>query len=159
MRFRLTPARPTLLEQAYAIALNEPIASACCGPGSAPSGFGDSQLQHQRCQRFGGAVEDPERIAEIQEDDLLLLEGCTQLVSAADNGLKATGTWCRCLVKRKDHTTYLVSSFVLNPEGMDTIDRATADTHEHLWGSIAEHFDSHEPLTVEEIPGHWLHSS
>ena len=36
-------------------------------------------------QRFGGAVEDPERIAEIQEDDLLLLEGCTHLVSAAEN--------------------------------------------------------------------------
>ena len=40
-------------------------------------------------QRFGGAVEDPERIAEIQEDDLLLLEGCTHLVSAADNDYKA----------------------------------------------------------------------
>ena len=41
-------------------------------------------------QRFGGAVEDPERIAEIREDDLLLLEGCTHLVSAADNDFEGT---------------------------------------------------------------------
>ena len=68
---------------------------------------------------------------------------------------------CRCLVKHKDRTTYLVSSFVLNPEGMDTIDRGyDPDTHEHLWGSIAGAFRF--PRTadwVEEIPGHWLHSS
>ena len=52
-------------------------------------------------QRFGGAVEDPERIAEIQEDDLLLLEGCTYLVSAADNGFEGTvEPGCRCIVKR-----------------------------------------------------------
>ena len=41
-------------------------------------------------QRFGGAVKNSERIAEIQEDDLLLLEGCTYLASAADNGFEGT---------------------------------------------------------------------
>ena len=66
-----------------------------------------------------------------------------------------------CFLKRKDRTTYLVSSFDIYAEGMDTIDRGyDPDTHEHLWGSIAR--ACRFPRTadwVEEIPGHWLHSS
>ena len=42
VRFRPAPQLvpgSLLLEQAYAIAPNSPTASACCGPGSAPSGI------------------------------------------------------------------------------------------------------------------------
>ena len=111
-------------------------------------------------QRFGGAVEGPGRISAIQEDDLLLLDGCSHLVSAAHNGFRGTvEPGCRCIVQRKDRTTHRVSSLVLHPDGMENIDRGyDPDTNEHLWGSIAGAFRfTRAGDWSEEITEHWLH--
>ena len=164
VRFRPAPQLAPgslLLEQAYAIAPNEPYRIRVLRPWICPErGLVILNFNIKDGQRFGGAVEDPKRILEIKEDDLSLLEGCTYLVSTADNGFEGTvEPGCRCLVKRKDRTTYLVSSFVLHPEGMETIDRGyDPDTHEHLWGSIAGAFRfTRTGNWSEEIPEHWLH--
>ena len=85
---------------------------------------------------------------------------CTYLISAAYDGFEGIMEpgWS-CILKRKDPTTYLVSSFVLYPVGMDTIDRGyDPDTPEHLWGSIAGAFRfTRTGDWSEEIPEHWLH--
>ena len=81
VRFRLAPQLAPgslLLEQAYAIAPNEPYRIRVLRPWICPErGLVILNFNIKDGQRFGGAVEDPERIAEIQEEDLLLLEGCT----------------------------------------------------------------------------------
>ena len=164
VRFRpapqLTPGS-LLLEQAYAIAPKEPYRIRILRPWlCSERGLVILNFTIRDAQRFGGAVDDPERIAEIREEDLTLLEGCTYLVKPAGNGFEGeVEPGCRCLVKRKNRTSYLVSSFVLTTDGMETIDRGyDPETHDHLWGSIAGAFRfSRTNDWSKEIPEHWLH--
>jgi len=164
VRFRPLPqleAGSLLLEQAYAIAPNEPYRIRVLRPWLCPErGLVILNYTIRDGQRFGGAVEEPERMAQIDESDLSLLEGCTYLVEPRANGFQGTvEPGCRCLVKRKNRTTYLVSEFTLNPTGMETIDRGyDPDTHEHLWGSIAGAFRfARTQDWSNEVPSHWLH--
>ena len=164
VRFRPLPQlKPgsLLLEQAYAIAPREPYRIRVLRPWLCPErGLVILNYTIRDGQRFGGAVEEPERMAQIEESDLSLLDGCTYLIEPSADGFKGTvEPGCRCLVKRKDRTTYLVSEFTLNAAGMETIDRGyDPDTHEHLWGSIAGAFRfvrTHD--WSEEVPSHCLH--
>ena len=164
VRFRPAPQLmpgSLLLEQAYAIAPKEPYRIRILRPWLCPErGLVILNFTIRDAQRFGGAVDDPERIAEIREEDLTLLEGCTYLVKPAGNGFEGeVEPGCRCLVKRKNRTSYLVSSFVLTPDSMETIDRGyDPETHDHLWGSIAGAFRfSRTDDWSKEIPEHWLH--
>ena len=164
VRFRPLPQlKPgsLLLEQAYAIAPREPYRIRVLRPWLCPErGLVILNYTIRDGQRFGGAVEEPERMAQIEESDLSLLDGCTYLIEPSADGFNGTvEPGCRCLVKRKDRTTYLVSEFTLNAAGMETIDRGyDPDTHEHLWGSIAGAFRfvrTHD--WSEEVPNNWLH--
>ncbi len=101
----------------------------------------------------------PKRIAEIQDDDpLSAREVHPTYFSRRQLFGRQRGTCCRCTVKRKDRTNYLVSSFLLHPEGMDTIDRGyDPDTSENLCCSIAGAFRfTRTGDWREEIPEHWL---
>ena len=75
VRFRPAPQLAPgslLLEQAYAIAPKEPYRIRVLRPWICPErGLVILNFNIKDGQRFGGAVEDPERIAEIQEEDLL----------------------------------------------------------------------------------------
>ena len=146
VRFRPLPQLDVgslLLEQAYAIAPNEPYRVRVLRPAVCPQrGLTILNFAIHDDRRFWGAIDDAPRRSEIQEHDLQLLDGCTYIVEASSAGfLGKVEPGCRCLVTRKGHTSYLVSEFELNKTGMQTIDRGYhPETHEHLWGSIAGPF-------------------
>lgn len=109
-------------------------------------------------RRFWGAVNDPSRMALIQEEDLRLLSGCSYVVRQDGDGFVGeVEPGCRCLVERKGSTAYLVSNFEISAQHMRTIDRGHDPvTHEQLWGSLAGPFDfeRHEDFS-SEIPDSW----
>ena len=149
-----------LLEQAYAIASNEPYRVRVLQPTICPTrGLLILNYAIRDDQRFWGSVEDPQRRSLLTAADLTLLEGCSYQVQETDEGFRGeVEPGCRCLVTRRGKTSYLVSSFELTDDGMSTIDRGyDPATHEHLWGSIAGPFqfkrtDDHSA----EIPDHWI---
>ena len=148
-----------LLEQAYAIAPNEPYRVRVLRTTLCPErGLIILNFAIRDDRRFWGAIDDAERRAQIKEDDLTLLEGCTYLVQESDNGFRgAVEPGCGCLVHRRNKTTYLVSEFVLRDGAMETIDRGyDPETHEHLWGSIAGpfHFERTDDWR-DELPASW----
>jgi len=117
-----------------------------------------NQALHEE-QRFWGAVDDAAKREAIRADDLRPLEGCAYVVRETSEGFSGeVEPGCRCLVERKGATSYLVSSFELNPRGMRTIDRGhDPSTHEQLWGSLAGPFvfeRTHDYSS--ELPAAWL---
>ncbi|MBC1259703.1 chorismate-binding protein [Synechococcus sp. BSF8S] len=149
-----------LLEQSYAFAPGQPyrirvLRAACAEDGSLR--IQNHAIHDER--RFWGAVEDPERMAQIQPEDLRLLEGCTYVVREQGEGFVGeVEPGCRCLVERKGATAYLVSSFELDGQSMRTIDRGhDPATHDQLWGSLAGPFEFQRTDDFSaEIPGAWL---
>ena len=110
-------------------------------------------------QRFWGAVDDAERRAQIQETDLVPLDGCAYVVREEGEGFVGeVEPGCRCLVERKGTTTYLVSRLELDPRGMRTIDTGhDPSTHEQVWGSLAGPFEFERTHDYsDEIPESWL---
>lgn len=110
-------------------------------------------------QRFWGAIDDAERRAQISTGDLRLLEGCSYVVRQDGDGFVGeVEPGCRCLVERKGSTAYLVSSFEIKGDQMRTLDRGhDPQTHEHLWGSLAGHFEFERTDDYSgEIPAAWL---
>ncbi len=149
-----------LLEQWYAFAPAQPYRIRVL---RAEQGDGGGLIIHNQAineeRRFWGAIEDPERMAQIQQDDLRRLDGCTYVVREHGDGFAGeVEPGCRCLVERKGATAYLVSSFELDPEGMRTIDRGhDPSSHEQLWGSLAGPFDFRRTHDFSaEIPDHWI---
>ncbi|MCH9714613.1 MAG: chromophore lyase CpcT/CpeT [Cyanobacteria bacterium] len=109
-------------------------------------------------QRFWGAIDQPERLAEIQAHDLRPLEGCAYLVREQGDGFVGeVEPGCRCLVERKGQTTYLVSRLELDAQGMRTIDTGHDPlTHAQVWGSLAGPFEfSRTADFSNEIPASW----
>jgi hypothetical protein len=109
-------------------------------------------------QRFWGAVEDADKRAAIQPQDLRLLEGCSYVVREEGEGFVGeVEPGCRCLVERKGAVAYLVSSFRLVPGRMETIDRGhDPQTHAQLWGALAGSFEFEQTHDYgDEIPANW----
>ncbi len=151
-----------LLEQAYAIEPGVPYRIRVL---QAMRGEDDQLLilNHalREPERFHGAVNDAERRDAIRSDDLHLLEGCTYVVREQGDGFVGeVEPGCRCMVERKGRTAYLVSSFSLMPQRMETIDRGhDPETHEQLWGALAGCFVfSRTHDYSAEIPVSWLES-
>ena len=162
VRLRPLPQLDTgslLLEQAYAIASNEPYRVRVLQPTLCPThGLLILNYAIRDDQRFWGSVDDLERRSEIRKTDLTLLEGCTYRVSETNEGFHGeVEPGCRCLVTRRGKTSYLVSSFELTDDGMSTIDRGyDPETHQHLWGSIAGSFHFKRMADhSSEIPNEW----
>ena len=162
VRFRPLPqleAGSLLLEQAYAVAPNEPYRIRVLRPTICTQrGLIIDNYAIQDNQRFWGAIEDSSKRELIKESDLSLLKGCTYLVSENNQGFRGeVEPGCNCIVKRKGLETYLVSSFELSDSGMTTIDRGhDPKTHEHLWGSIAGPFQFEKTVDYSsEIPSSW----
>ena len=147
-----------LLEQAYALAPAEPyrirVLHACA----------EGENLHIRnhalhdAERFWGATLQPEKLLTIHTSDLQLLEGCTYVVTPQGSGFSGeVEPGCRCMVERKGRTSYLVSRFEIDPNGMSTIDRGhDPDNHEQIWGSLAGPFQFRRVANyASEIPPHW----
>jgi hypothetical protein len=148
-----------LLEQSYAINPVAPYRIRVLRPEWRDGGLIIHNQTLQAEERFWGAVEDVEKRAAIQADDLRLLEGCTYLVREQGEGFVGeVEPGCRCLVERKGATAYLVSSFSLSPGRMETIDRGhDPQTHEQLWGSLAGGFEFTQTDDYsDELPAAWL---
>lgn len=163
VRFRPLPhldPGSLLLEQWYAFAPGQPYRIRVLRAENAPDGslrIHNHALHDER--RFWGAVEDPERMAQIQKEDLRLLEGCTYVVREQGEGFVGeVEPGCRCLVERKGATAYLVSSFELDGASMRTIDRGhDPASHEQLWGSLAGPFEFQRTDDFSpELPATWL---
>lgn len=147
-----------LLEQAYALAPAEPyrirVLHACA----------EGENLHIRnhalrdAERFWGATLQPEKLPTIHAPDLQLLEGCTYIVTPQGSGFSGeVEPGCRCMVERKGRTSYLVSRFEIDQNGMSTIDRGhDPDSHEQIWGSLAGPFLFRRVENyAAEIPSHW----
>jgi hypothetical protein len=165
VRFRPLPQLEPgslLLEQSYAFAPGQPYRIRVLRAESATDGslrIHNHALHDER--RFWGAVEDPERMAQIQTEDLRLLDGCTYVVQPKGEGFVGeVEPGCRCLVERKGATAYLVSSFEIDGTSMRTIDRGhDPATHDQLWGSLAGPFEFQRTDDFSaEIPIAWLES-
>jgi hypothetical protein len=165
VRFRPLPQLDPgslLLEQSYAFAPGQPYRIRVLRAESATDGslrIHNHALHDER--RFWGAVEDPERMAKIQTEDLRLLDGCTYVVQQKGEGFVGeVEPGCRCLVERKGATAYLVSSFEIDGTSMRTIDRGhDPATHDQLWGSLAGPFEFQRTDDFSaEIPIAWLES-
>jgi len=148
-----------LLEQAYAIAPNEPYRVRVLRPGYLEDGtLSILNFAIESPERFYGAVEDPARLAELAEADLRLLSGCTYWVDQTNGGFSGkVEPGCNCKVFRKGRDSYLLSEFELTPQTMQTIDRGYDPvTHEHLWGSIAGPFRFEKLCDwSQEVPASW----
>ncbi|MCX5930473.1 MAG: chromophore lyase CpcT/CpeT [Cyanobacteria bacterium] len=151
-----------LLEQWYAFAPGQPYRIRVLRAENATDGslrIHNHALHDER--RFWGAVEDPERMAQIQTEDLRLLDGCTYVVQPKGEGFVGeVEPGCRCLVERKGATAYLVSSFEIDSTAMRTIDRGhDPATHDQLWGTLAGPFEFQRCNDFSpEIPLAWLES-
>lgn len=162
VRFRPLPQLAPgslLLEQSYAINPAAPYRIRVLQPQWRESQLIILNQALQDEQRFWGAVDDAEKRAAIRPQDLRLLEGCTYLVREQGDGFVGeVEPGCRCLVERKGSKAYLVSSFTLSSDGMETIDRGHDPvTHEQLWGSLAGSFAfSRTDDYSHEIPPAWL---
>ena len=152
-------AHSLLLEQAYAIAPNEPYRVRVLRPGYLEDGtLSILNFAIESPERFYGAVDDPARLAELSEADLRLLSGCTYWVDQTNEGfIGKVEPGCNCKVFRKGRDSYLLSEFELTPQTMQTIDRGyDPQTHEHLWGSIAGPFRFEKLCDwSEEVPAGW----
>lgn len=153
------PPGSLLLEQAYAIQPSAPYRIRVL---RAESRDGALIIHNQALhddQRFWGAVDDLERRSTISTDDLLPLVGCTYVVRESGDGFSGeVEPGCRCLVERNGSVAYLVSSFELDPRGMQTIDRGHDPTsHAQLWGSLAGPFEFERTHDYSaEIPPEWI---
>ena len=143
--FRPAPqlaAGSLLLEQAYALDPTQPYRIRVLRVCEDSRGLIIENKAIVAEQRFHGATADPSRIATIREDDLCLLEGCTYLVEPDGAGFCGeVEPGCNCRVQRKGSEAYLVSSFRVGPEHLETVDQGFDPvTHSHLWGCLAGPF-------------------
>ena len=163
VRFRPLPQLEPgslLLEQSYAINPAAPYRIRVLRPERAADGgliIRNQALRDE--QRFWGSIDEAQKRAAIQPEDVRLLEGCTYVVQEQGSGFRGeVEAGCRCLVERKGATAYLVSSFELDGQGMRTIDRGhDPQTHEQLWGSLAGPFEFERTHDYSaDIPDPWL---
>ena len=162
VRFRPLPqlkAGSLLLEQSYAITPSQPYRIRVLRPEICDlRGLIINNYTIKDNQRFWGAIEEQNKREQIKESDLSLLQGCTYLVKAKDQGFQGEiEPGCKCIVKRQGRDTYLASSFELSEKGMTTIDRGhDLKTHKHIWGSIAGPFQFSRTVDYSsEIPDSW----
>ena len=142
VRYRPIPQlepRSLLIEQAYAIAPNEPYRIRVVRPVAAADGeLTVLNFTISEPQRFFGAIDDPERRSQIKAEDLSYLEGCNYIVKAHQTHFSGqVEPGCRCRVTRKGRESYVISEFRLDQHSMETIDRGhDPKTHEQIWGSL-----------------------
>lgn len=147
-----------LLEQSYAINPSAPYRIRVL---RAEAQNGKLKIINQALagdQRFWGAVEDAELRSSIKTSDLIPLGGCAYVISEESEGFVGEmEPGCRCLVRRKEITSYVVARLELKQNKMSTIDRGyDPQTHEHLWGSLAGPFEFARTNDYSnEIPLHW----
>ena len=148
-----------LLEQAYAIAPDEPYRVRVLRPWMCKErGLIILNYAIDEDKRFWGAIENEDLRLRIRKEDLKLLPGCTYLVKDMEGSFRGqVEPGCGCIVKRNGVTTYLMSEFTLTKTGMETIDRGhDPTTHEHLWGSVAGPFKFERNIDwSKEIPEDW----
>ncbi len=93
-------------------------------------------------ERFSKASSDLNLRRQIQEADLIAVDGCHYQVKEKEDGYygEIEPGSC-CIVKRDGKETILVSSFHLDRETLSTLDRGLDPvTKERCWGSIAGEF-------------------
>ena len=109
-------------------------------------------------ERFYGATMDPERLVQVQQQDLTLLQGCTYLVEKAGEGFRGeVEPGCNCRVQRAGRDTYLVSRFEVGEGWLRTTDQGfDPQTHDHVWGGVAGAFDFERTSSfAAELPEGW----
>jgi len=160
--FRPTPQLAPgslLLEQAYALDPSQPYRIRVL------------RVRHQQAQgliienwalheeeRFYGATMDPERLVQVRQEDLTLLQGCTYLVETAGDGFRGeVEPGCNCRVQRAGRETYLVSRFEVGKGWLRTTDQGfDPQTHTHVWGGVAGAFKFERTGSfAAELPDAW----
>ncbi|MCP9917190.1 chromophore lyase CpcT/CpeT [Cyanobium sp. ATX 6F1] len=162
VRFRPLPQLmpgSLLLEQAYAVSPLQPYRIRVLTVQADRRGLVIINHAIRNSRRFWGAVEDPCTRALIEMDDLEQLDGCTYIVQEQNDGFFGeVEPGCRCIVERQGESAYLVSSFQLDAQSMQTVDRGHhPQTHEQVWGSLAGPFVFERVADFShELPEAWL---
>ncbi len=146
LRYRSLPQlKPgsILLEQTYAVDPKNPYRLRMIRAEEQPSGA--IKLWNHTFQdpaRFAGATFDPALRRSIQTPDLISLDQCHyQVVEQSDGYHGAMEPGYQCIVRRDGKDTVLVSSFHLQGESLQTLDRGHDPiTNERCWGSVAGPF-------------------
>lgn len=109
-------------------------------------------------ERFYGATMDLERLVQVQQEDLTLLQGCTYLVETQGDGFRGeVEPGCNCRVQRAGRETYLVSRFDVGGGWLRTTDQGfDPQTHERVWGGVAGAFEFERTRSFAvELPESW----
>lgn len=133
------------LEQAYDYELNHPYRTAVLNIIYSYE-HGRIEMINYRlknAETFFGASRDRHRLAAIDADAIIKLEGCTQWVQRADlktfKGSVEPGK--KCCINRKGVDTYLEINFEVTENTYSSLDRGyDLVTDERVWGSIAGAF-------------------
>ena len=163
LKYRALPqfSTPTLLlEQGYAVHPDEPYRVRVL-QASATGSDAIRVTNHTLLEplRFKGASQCQSTRALICETDLQSLQGCAYEVKRTGpvSFVGTTEPGCRCIIHRNGVDTYLESSFQIQSETMNTLDRGyDLETKERVWGSVAGAFSfQKEDDWSHEIPAHW----
>ena len=156
---QLTPGS-ILLEQTYAVDPSNPYRLRMIRAEEQPSGA--IKLWNHTFRdpsRFAGATFDPDLRLAIQATDLISLDQCHYQVLEQDDGYHgAMEPGCQCIVRRDGKDTVLVSSFHLQGDALQTLDRGhDPNTNERCWGSVAGPFEFKRSQSwTDEMAAAWL---
>ena len=108
--------------------------------------------------RFSTAVFDDDCRSAIQDSDLICLDQCHyQVIEQRGVYEGSMEPNCRCIVHRNGKDTILVSTFRLEGDSLQTLDRGhDPETNERCWGSIAGEFKFQKTASwATHIPANW----
>ncbi|MDY7023281.1 MAG: chromophore lyase CpcT/CpeT [Cyanobacteriota bacterium] len=93
-------------------------------------------------EQFYGASRQPERLDDLNPEQIKKLPGCTFITRWTGHSFKAEVEPGKgCIVERNGKTTYLNSWFEVKEQQMISHDQGfDVETHEHVWGSVAGPF-------------------
>ena len=132
-----------LLEQSYAVDPKNPYRLRMIRAEEQPSGA-IKLWNHtfREPSRFAAAAFNADLRSMIQDSDLISLEQCHYQVLEQQDGYHGSmEPGCQCIVRRDGKDTVLVSSFHLQGEALQTLDRGHDPiTNERCWGSVAGPF-------------------
>lgn len=138
----IVPGLGLYVEQAYDYLLSVPYRVRVLGLVALADHIAIQNYTLKDEKKFYGSARDPQRLQELTAADLELLPGCNMIVAWTGHSFQGqVEPGKACTVIRKGKTTYLDSTFEIDPEKFISHDRGRdPETDEHIWGSVAGPF-------------------
>jgi CpeT/CpcT family (DUF1001) len=132
-----------LVEQAYDYMLNVPYRVRVLKLIVVDDRIEIENYQVQDSEKFYGATRDLDRLKTLKVEQLEKLSGCNMIVRWTGNSFQGeVEPGKACKVTRKGQETYLDSTFEINGDKFNSLDRGLhPETNELVWGSVAGAFE------------------